>query len=178
MIPNPGQFNKSTSDHYYDKEGNYPDQKYYRMDGSIVGPGHKDYKEIHEKQRQKLRKDTCPHCGGSGIPLVEKDRSSLPKTIDRHQNQNFAKKEKDSPHYPRGPKAKKEVPKDWNKKAPKPKGKPNKDDDDKNPPMSGGSKVPRKPKPSPQSPGTYRPIERKVDPDFAKKHDRYRVLAI
>lgn len=61
-----------------------------------------------------------------------------------------------------------------NKKKDKYKG----DDDDKNPPMSGGSKVPRKPKPSPQSPGTYRPIERKVDPDFAKKHDRYRVLAI
>jgi hypothetical protein len=50
-----------------------------------------------------------------------------------------------------------------------------KDDDDDNKGGAGGAKVPRKPKPSPQSPGEYRPIERRVDQDYARRQDRYRV---
>lgn len=50
-----------------------------------------------------------------------------------------------------------------------------KDDDDDNKGGAGGAKVPRKPKPSPKSPGEYRPIERRVDQDYARRQDRYRV---
>lgn len=107
----------------------------------------------------------------------------------RKKEQDYAKPSKyiepHSPHLP--PKGSEPKEKDWqikkknNRTAINPKDKDyikrHRDDDDKNPPM-GGSKVPRKPKPGPKSPGTYRPIERKVDPDYAKKHDRYRVMAM
>lgn len=187
MIPNPGQFNKSIRK---------PNQQLTLpgMEGLERRPGHrgeypKEKKDSFPMRNPKspLQKPESPHSKDSESmdwtrkrKYMEKLRENPPKEPGKNKDYKQPKRplhneqDKSSMSYPSREERRKQT-KDWLKQKNKKIDKYNKDDDDKG--NSGGASMPRKPKPSPKSPGDYRPIERKTDPDYARKQDRYRVMA-
>lgn len=169
MIPNPGQFIKSG---YSSLPSSGPRQ--------LVLPGMENIRpQIRRRQDKDIpsRIEKNPHVPSIGSDRKErekekrkiqpnevKDYGAYPrKPVDKqvpHTNDEYKKKHKEYDSY-------------INKRQTIIKKK--KDDDDDNKGGAGGAKVPRKPKPSPKSPGEYRPIERRVDQDYARRQDRYRV---
>lgn len=144
-----------------------------------------------KKSSHEEKGKSCPHCGGSGRakPRPKAEQLEFPgmggirprRPEDKDPSRHPKYKPKDVPDSLHKTQKRSDMEKHtatdyFNKRTTKPdyKKRPKgKDDDDK----SGGATMPRKPKPSPQSPGEYRPIERKTDPDYARKLDRYRVQA-
>lgn len=171
MIPNPGQFIK---------KGSLPPSSGPRQ---LVLPGMEtirpkirrpEDKDIHPRRTEK--NPHSPAIGPTPNDRAEEKRKRQ-QSEEKRPPKDYLKKKPVDNQFPHTNDEYKKKHKEYESYINKRQNtiKKKKDDDDDNKGGAGGAKVPRKPKPSPQSPGEYRPIERRVDQDYARRQDRYRV---